>query len=425
MIGMWAKNKRFFTLPASVALVFSICLATSAGAEKKQDEKPTTRQATTKPAKPGFETGCFQKVSDRIGGLLKLNWKDENLRLDNEHWNKDLAGKSRSEVQKMLMAEMQKYKHRTSRQWQADLARRTAGYPPPEIAFMRVRIAAGHLTRAGSGSGQSGRKNSFATRKLKGKLHYACGPFKVMLEEIHPPHRTIDFRDDGGGVFDLVLFNKSGKLSLMIKQGVKGEFHVKHVAGGNVFTGEEKSFKTFYARHRRYVDERMFPLLKHVGIGTPLTLCSAEVKKATLARLRNLPTPEKTAQGQKLIEQLNDNSYKKRQEASKALAADFESYRSLIARTIMQSSTPPETASRLKTIVKSNPKQNQIDEFVTTQELVSNVDYLIDLIVGKASESDRAVVAKALQRLTKQKFGPDPAKWKKWRSGRKTGTNSK
>ena len=115
--------------------------------------------------------------------------------------------------------------------------------------------------------------------------------------------------------------------------------------------------------------------------------------------------------------------YKTRQEASTLLAADVEIYRDLIARTIQNPSTPAETASRLKIIIKAKPKHNPIEKFVIAQGLVTNVDYLIDLL-SEASEADRVVVAKALQQLTKQKIGPDPAEWKKWRSKKQIGKST-
>jgi hypothetical protein len=426
MIGMQVKNKYFFTLPVFAAIALSICLASSTGAEKKPATAPATSRATTKPVEPGFEKGTFDKITVHIGRLVKLNWKGENLQLDRKNWTKDFEDKTRAEALNLFETELkQRYPNPSSKNYRAQKAERILNSPPVEGAFIRLRTAAGRLQTANAGGTINVRNSAFTTTQLKGKLEYdKAGLISVVLEEKSPPNRMIVFNDAGDGTLMIALSGNRGRLSLEIKQSKDGSFYVKHVSGKNVFTGEENSFQAFHARHRRYVEGRLFPLLRHVGIITPLTAYgSDEVKKATLARLRSRPTPEKTAQGQKLIKQLNSNLYKKRQEAGKALAADFESYRDLIVRTIREPSTPPETVSRLKMIVKAKPKQKPADEFVTAQKLTANVGYLVNLL-GEVKPADRAIVAKALRQLTKQKFGPDPAKWKKWWSKKQSGKST-
>ncbi len=419
------KHRPAFSLLMAWALLG--CAVTVAAGEQKP--LPTTTPATvpaTAPAQkqvePGFEKGVFDKIAVSMGRLVKLDWKDENLQLDCKNWIKDFEGKTEAEIFKMLDDELkQRYPGPASKNYRAGEAEKIYRSLPFEGAFIRLRTAAGRLRSASTGGIINSRHNEFTTTQLKGRLEYnRAGSISVVLEEIHAPRRTIVFSDEGNGTLAIILSGDGGKLSLEVKQSKDGSFYVKHVSGKDVFTGEENSFQAFYARHRRYVEGRLFPLLKHVGIGVPMTPGSAdEVKKATLERLRSRPTPEKTSQGQRLIEQLNSNLYKKRQEAGKALASDFESYRDLIARTIREPSTPPETVSRLKMIVKAKPKQKPADEFVTAQGLTANVGYLIDLI-GEVKPADRAIVARALQRLTKQKFGPDPIAWKKWWSQKNT-----
>ncbi len=416
---MQVKNKYISKLPVSVALAFSICLVMPAGAEKKQTAAPTTAQAKTRPAEPGFEKGAFDALTVPIGRLLKLSWKGKTLQVDHENWTKDFEGKTKSEALKVLEAEAEK-RYPGSGGWVKSMAERIFHATAPEQAFMRLQLAAGKLKRSRSGSTAGTRRSSFTTSKLEGKVEFTrLGSFQAVLEERESPERIIKFHDDGQGALMIGLSDKSGRLSLALKQSRDGNVSVRHAAGDDVFAGGAGSFAAFYAKHQQYVEDRLFPLLKHVGIGAPLTPYNAGVKKATLERLRSLPTPEKIAQGQRLIEQLNSNLYKKRQEASKALAADFDSYRNLIARTIRKPSTPPETVSRLKMIVKARPKQKPTDEFVTAQGLTANVGYLVNLL-GETKPADRAIVARTLQRLTKQKFGSDHAAWKKWWSQKNT-----
>ncbi len=421
MNGMWVKDKRFFTLPAFAAMVLSICLAADADAEKKPATAPTTGQAEIKPVEPGFETGYFQKISDRIGGLLGLTWKGKTLRLDRDNWGRDLKRKSQAEVLKILEADFRRNNPMKGR-WAVQMAQSILRHrtSPSYMAFHRLRAVTGRMESGRTGGILNRRFNTFKSVEMTGRLDISTeGEFRVVLGERKGPGRKIELLDDDNneieGTFVLILSGGKGKFSLEIGQSHDGSIHIKHVSGKDVFDAKASCFKVFYARNRQYVDDRLCPLLKHWGILPPITSFSPEAKKEVLNRLHKPPGAGKIARGKELIEQLDDNLFKKRQEATRLLSKNFADYRKLILQAMKQATISPEARSRLKIIIKENAdyQPNPIDDFVTDQGLVSDVDYLVGLI-GKVPVADRAVVARALQRLTKQKFGPDPDAWRKW-----------
>ncbi|MCK4624196.1 MAG: hypothetical protein KAV00_02720, partial [Phycisphaerae bacterium] len=354
---------------------------------------------------------------------LKLTWKGRSLRLDHKQWEKDFEGKTKDEVLKILESEIRGRGNWGGGDWPVREARRMLNMNPAERAFKRLQSAVGSGGSSGSSSGSGRRSMHFEGGDLRGRIDIAGKSVKLMLEEMSFPGRRLEVLDDGWGTLRIILSDSSGKLLLVVGQGEKGRISVAHISGDTVFAATGESFKDFYAKHQRYVDERFFPVLKHMGIVVPWGQYNPKVKQTVLAKIIGPMTPDQAARGKMLIEQLNDNSFKKRQEATGILSTQFARYRELIEQAAKKKSNPPETASRLKKIVKENTRQDDIEEFVTGRKLATNVGYLIRLI-GDVPADDRAVVAGALQRLTKQKFGPDPIAWKKWWSKKQTGKST-
>lgn len=378
---------------------------------------PAKKPAGEKRVEPGFEKGRLQGLTVQINGLLKLTWKGRSLRLDRKHWEKDFEGKTKEEALKMLKAEKGKGGMRNmwgggGGDWSEREARRMLDMDPVERAFTRLESACGSSS-SGSGSGGNHKYEYFEGGDLKGRMDIRGKAVTITLEETNSPGRKVEIFDDGWGSLRTIVSNAKGDLLLVAVQSSKGRFSVAHVAGDVVFAATGKSFEDFYTKHQRYVDERFFPVLKHMGIVVPWGQYNPKVKQTVLAKIIGPLTPAQAARGKTLIEQLNDNSFKKRREATEILSTQFARYRALIEQVAKKKTNPPETASRLKKIVGENTRQDDIDKFVTGRKLATNVGYLIWLI-GDAPADDRAAVAGALQRLTNQKLGPDPAKWKKW-----------
>lgn len=366
---------------------------------------------------PGFEKGRFQELAGPIGRLLKLTWEGKALRLDRGHWEQAFKGKTGQQALTALERELTEHDG-LDRDRAARLAQRLLSLPPAEMAFERLKAIVGYGSSSSS-TGSSGRKQEFSGRGLAARMQLSGESFRVLLEEEEAPGRTLILRDDGLGDVQIVLADAKGRLLLAVNQSSEGQFRVAHIAGGEVFAEGAASFEDFHARHRRYVEKRLFPLLKHVGVVLPWTRYAPQVRRAVLDKIRRPLTPGQIELARKLIRQLNDDSFKKREEATKALSANFGRYRDLIEQAAKEPTLSPEAASRLGKIVAENSDRDQVDQFIAARKLTEDVGYLVYLM-QEVEEGERAEVARALKDLTGQRLGPDPAAWRKWWSANRS-----
>lgn len=359
---------------------------------------------------PGFEKGKFQELTEPIGRLIKLTCEDKALRLDRKHWERQFKGKTKEEALKALEDELIK-QDGMRREQAARHARRLLNMPPVAMAFERLKRLVGY--RSSGEFGGDGMRKEFGGSGLTARMQVSGRSVRIVLEEEEAPARSLEVRDGGWGDLRIVLFDAKGKLLLVVNQTGEGQFTVAHVTPGGALAATATSFEAFHARRRRYVQERLFPLLKHMGVVLPCTRYAPRVKRAVLDKMSRPLTPEQIERGRKLVQQLNDNSFKKREQATKALSANFRRYRDLIGEAMKRASTSPEALTRLRRIVAANADQDEVDQFVAARKLTEDIAYLIYL-VQEVEAADRGTVVRALEGLTKQKLGPDPAAWKRW-----------
>lgn len=372
-----------------------------------------------KSPEPGFEKGKLQEVTGPIGALLKLSWKGGTIRLDRQHWLDPFKGKTEADTLKEIKDELIRQGY--SREHAASQARTLLDSRPLVLAFRKLRKAVGCI---GAGTGRVGHRwyARFSGMGLSASVRTSKGTFTAMFEEEDGPRRKLELLDDESGALQIILVDVSGRLLLALSQGSEGRLCIVHIAGDEVLADKGESFQAFYAKHRSYVDGRLFPLLKHMGVGVPWTRYHARVKQCVLAKLRGPLTAEQIDRGKRLIQQLDDDSFKQREQATKTLSKNFARYRRLIKAAMSKASNPLEVASRLRRIVQANAGQDEIEEFIDSQRIDQDVAYLIELL-GEADPPGRSAIIAALERLTKQKLGPNPAAWDKWWSQTRPATS--
>jgi len=400
-----APSRRRAKLALGAIFLLSTCLAW-----------PTAGQ--DKPVEPGFEKGKLHELAGSISQLLKLTRDGKALRLDRRHWEKEFAADTDAQALKKLEEEL--VKRGMSKEWATRHARQVLKSKPVELIFAKLQTAAGS-----SGSSASTSENFFAKsfrgNGLTARIRAFGASFYAVLEEENAPHRRLEFSDDGRGAMRLILADKSGKFVLAVIQNRQGGFSVAQISGNDRRTEVAESFQDFYAKRRRYVDGTLFPLLAHVGMGLPWTVCNPKVEQAVLARLRGPLTQAEVRQAETLIRQLNDDVPERRERAAEALSANFARYRDTIDKATKDASNPPEAASRLKKIVDENAGQDGIEEFLDSRKLTEDAGYLIELL-QEVGPGDRDAIVKALQRMTGQKLASDPPAWQKWWEQNRTAT---
>ncbi len=361
---------------------------------------------------PGMEEGKLATVAEPLGKLLQLTLEGKTLRLDRESWSRVNDGKTEEEL---LKEQVDKLIARGLPKELADReAKRAIGGAPVNRLWSQIQSAAGTMG-SGTSSSMGRMKLSFTGRELTGSLSYTenmpTSPFQVIVTEETAPNRSLQFRAEGG-VLRITVLGPDNNFVLMLTQSEEGEFRVVHVAGDKMVSLKDENFLTFYGKNRQYTEQQLLPLLKHVGIGLPMTPYDAGIRSAVLDQLRGPASAEDDQRASQLIEQLGSNSYAKREEATKLLSEGFLRYSDAIENAAKKASEP-ETADRLKKILQDNAGTRKITGMVSSLKLTQDPQMLV-LLLKDAREADRELLAKALEKTTGQKFGTDAAAWEKW-----------
>ena len=331
---------------------------------------------------PLLAEGDLPQVRQLLEKLIPFTFEGQNLKIDRKSWGTVPADPK--------------------------LAR--FGQPHPlEGPFAQIQAAA----QAG-GSGMSisnqDRRIDFSG-KLSGNLHTRGEVVRrLALEEAGKPQRTLEFGEDGQGGFHVQIKHPDGDL-ILLHQGRKGTFRAVAFLGGRTFAGQGESFVAFFRQHRPVMEADILPVLQHFGVQPFLPPQSPDVRKVVLAQL--LRTPETLQEGKKLLDELDSEKFEAREKATRLLNERFALYQGLIRERLQEKALPLEVRTRLKNLVAEHPDAQRASQTVAVLNLPQDAAYVVSLLDHVAAP-DAARVISALEKLTGQKLGSDPAAWKEW-----------
>jgi hypothetical protein len=363
---------------------------------------------------PGFEDGKLNKVSKHVSKLIKLAVGEKHLRLDRKHWEGDTAGKTVEQRKKAIVAKL--LKRGLPEKYAISQAAREVTQPRVTQAFNELRTATSYSRAGSSSSGKSERSNYFGGRGFYGRLATSSnGLVEMELREEDGPQRRLTVRDNGKGTMRLEYSSDEHDFLLLIQQSKNGSVKMVYMVGDETLAGSAESFHALYAKHREQFDTKIFPMLRHVGVVPPLTPLSTPVVKTVLAKL--VPVDgDRRRQTEQLIAQLQNDSFAKRDEATKKLFAETARHEPVIEEMLKDKDLDPETKMRLEKVIKSHRAKNlEVEQLIVSLKLTDDAKYLVGLLPD-TTEQDRPNVVAALERLTGQKLGTDVSAWKKWLS---------
>lgn len=320
---------------------------------------------------------------------MKLCWCGQGLRLDRRQWAGRTDADEPDRGQPGPGRQGTNCPVRSPRLWQL---------------FQELKSAAGYARSSRTTTADGNRFAGFSGGGLAAKLTVTGRCFRLSLHEEQPPGRSVELCDDGAGVLWIRISDPAAQVTLRMDQEAGGRFRVTEAGAG--FAAEAGSFLAFYRDHLDYVGRRMVPLIRQTGVEAPLGHYSPTVKQAVLARLRALCLPGLRAEGERLIRQLNDNSYDRRQQATRALSDRFARYGGLIQLALTDGSQPPEARERLRKIAREHPRQTWVEELITALGLTEDRAYLAELLNG-AGAADAALIAERLGRTAGRRPGRD------------------
>lgn len=284
---------------------------------------------------------------------------------------------------------------------------------PMEALFQQIQRQAQVGSRSmssGSGGSNTTRTNSFSSDSLSGELSITGDAVRLSLTESALPKRALQFSTEPDAGFRMELTHPDGDM-ILLSENRQGRFTVVAIVGGKVFSDQADSFLAFYKHNRQRLDADIFPALSPLGICPILSPDSPEVQQAVLAVL--LRTPELTAEGNKLLDQLDSDSIDDRESATKDLTERFSQFSDLVDQRINDKATAPEARNRLQGIAQSQTDSQQARQTIALLNLLNDPKFIISLL-DEVAPHENVKLIKRLEQLTGEKLGTEPTDWKRW-----------
>jgi hypothetical protein len=355
----------------------------------------------TAPVSASEGRGKLDELSPVIRRLIPLAVDQGRLRLDRESWERPAED---------VMEE-------ASRPRQVRKFRRAFGDDEGtgvDAIFNKLQNAAGANSTSHSG-GDNSRSIEFSGNGLWGRLRVSGPSIRIELQE-DETGRRLDIHETDGSL-QMVLMGPDGEPIIVLLQNRAGRFRIAHVAGDTPFSASSPSFLDFYRVHRGYVEQKLIPLLTGLGIGAFPSTDSPAVRLSVREHLRPIQGAERE-EIERFILQLNDADHAKREEATKRLIERGARHASRLDAARKAADLPPESATRLDRVITEIQRQRRIDALAESLGLADDTPYLIRLL-QEAPEPERPSIEKALERLTGQRLGANPAAWQTWLDAKK------
>jgi hypothetical protein len=341
----------------------------------------------------GGEKSRLEELSDAVGKLLNLTIEETRLALDGTSWEKE---------------------------------NKENGEAPAPAAGLRLRVGVGQpsgidrrfreLGKAAGGGGfsmtTSGRYRSqrFTGAGLDGELYVSADRIRITLRETDAPRNQLNVESETDGDLRIVHTNGRGDI-LVLAQQPDGPCAAAHITKDDAFTGRAESFPAFYRKHAAYVDGRLFPLLRRLGVHLFPGRLSPEVIRAVCVRLRPLTDAERAAFA-RLLAQLDHDDFRTREAATKALAKKYPRYAAQV-QAALENPASAEVAARLKDVVAAHQEHHRIETLTDAMGLADDPVYLAAALV-KAQGTDVETLLRRLRELSGKDLGKNPAAWKAW-----------
>jgi hypothetical protein len=408
-------RKSFAVVPGIVAF---LCLAACAPVH-----------AADLTATPLAGDGELVKLHDLTEKIFQFKIEAGQLRIDRAVWDregKEIASAEDAQavatannmppgfVQNPRMAAMDKERR--------DRTIAMMGGPPPALhaIFRSLQERARKASRSFAGGGDlpsssihNGWKqwqSGFAGETLAGELRTNNGGEELQLQELQPPRRMLEFRSGNDASMLFQLTDRDGE-TMVLRQDGKGRFFLVIIAAETTIADEAKSFIALVKQHRRLIESEVLPVLARIGVRPILSSEAPEVRDVVWASL--LRGPKARAEGERLLSDLDSDSFDVREAASQALSSRYALLGDLIREKLMDKSNSAEMQARLERIVAEHPDSPLPAQTVAALGLASDPLYLVTLL-DAANPKETQVLVKRLQQITGEQLGSDTAGWKKW-----------
>ena len=365
--------------------------------------------------KPEFGDGALEEVSAEMEKLLELKWNGDNLALRRD-WNerlkqekagdKDEGDELNDEIKKLIERGIPEQHAEQLAKVKLRQGMMQKSRPGVEKAFMAIPTRGGSTSSGGSGDRRSLR---FSSRELSGAAVVTNDNLRFEFTENNGDERNFKISDNGEGQikFEFSFDN----LFIRLVQSDTGKTQLIYIDNdqADVYVGD--TFFEFMKLNPRVSEELLFPLLKRLGVKTPLGRKDPRILAAAIIRLERMNAPNNKNVAE-LIKDLDSDSYQVRQAASKDLNKGYEQWSVTIKKHAEDTKLSLEARVRLKEIVDEKG-ENEIANLINGMRLLDSPDFLVS-VLESANDTQKASVVKQLEKVTDQTHGTDLQAWKKW-----------
>lgn len=193
------------------------------------------------------------------------------------------------------------------------------------------------------------------------------------------------------------LMDQRGAQTFDFEQNKDGSVTCIEIGPDFQFADKAKSFDDFAALHPDYVNQRLNPIFKYVGVGEPPSRFHPFVQKYVLAQLQE-SDQEKLKAFKEILRPMDEGEFQEREEASKKIDEAFTEFETLIESAITDSTYSVETRARLKKVYQKNvdPFRRALLGLIIGGKLNSDVSYLSWLLskvdIATAEDDAKALI---------------------------------
>lgn len=347
-------------------------------------------------AHPGEQDGAIPSRRSELRALFKLRWKQDRLVIDREHWDEAFAGQSKSDISREIDALLSE-----------------AGVPAPserELARMRGRqlgesnlLRLFHELRGGGRNGAYGQSNAgeavsahFEDGLLRARLKSAPDSLQLSVEEVASPTRILRVSETRGALEIVLLGNE---LIHRFRQEANGSVAIVEIFQDEVVKYSADSFAKLYASESRYVEDRFFALLDHLGIIMPVTRFDPEVVQQLLETLKT-SQDELFAEVSRLVAELDADRFSVREQAFGDLKERIEEFYPLLLSRQEDATLSAEVRARIGKLMKSTERDGKVSagSLVTAMQLTRDADYLNE-VRDLVDDKGKKIIDRRLKQL--------------------------
>ncbi len=367
---------------------------------------------------PDFGTGLFEQTAEGMGGLLKIGIVNDRLRVQ-RGWDLTIARKKADDVPGQKLEEaIQKYIDRgleredAERMARHEIERGIRGHFDDNgvgAAFEDYRKSFGNINGSGGGGGGDSFRIYFQSQEFSANVRSSAGgDVRFEFEELTGDARRLSVKEIDRKTFNLNFI--ADNLLVDLRQDDGGSVRLAILGKEQAEVYRADGFAALVEKHPEPVNKVLFPLLQRLGIRRPISDVDNNVREAVLQRLTASTNDD--MQVLALVEQLEADSFKARNEATDKLRNSYFIWQDLINVNMAEKSYSEEIQKQIKKITTGWPA-DEIHDFAQVNQLAESPGYLVKLLES-AEPSEKQPIVSQLEKVTGEKIGNNIAEWNEW-----------